>query len=53
VERIEGERKRRDVVEFLVRWKGFEKCAWEPMCNLQNASLVIADWRARKSRRPY
>ena len=45
VESIEGERRYKGGIPYLVHWKGFAERTWEPEKYLENAPEVIADWR--------
>jgi len=48
VEKIEGERVKQGVTEFLIRWKGYgnDDRTWEPMEHLRNAQDSILEWRS-------
>jgi len=48
VEEIEGERRYKGGVQYLVRWKGYSERTWEPEDFLKNAPEIIADWRSSR-----
>jgi len=48
VEAIEGERRYKNGIQYLVRWKGYTKRSWEPADYLENAPEIVADWRASR-----
>ncbi|KAK6495966.1 hypothetical protein TWF481_003011 [Arthrobotrys musiformis] len=51
VESVEGSRVRQGRKEYLVNWKGYEDCTWEPADNLKNAQLAIDEYRQRQPSR--
>jgi len=51
VEKILNKRKIREVVKYLVQWKGFtvERNTWKKEENLKNIKEVIAEFERRMS----
>ena len=51
VEKILNQRKIRDIVKYLVQWKGFivEHDTWEREENLENTKEVVAKFEKRMS----
>jgi len=51
VEKILNKRKIREVVKYLVQWKGFivESNIWEKEENLKNIKEVVAEFERRMS----
>jgi len=54
VEEILNSQKRRNQIQYLVRWKGYERedDTWEPPSNLKNANQAIADFHAKYPKKP-
>lgn len=52
-ELIEAERTSNGVLQFLVRWKGYDKKydTWEPLVHLPGSEDLIRDFRAKKAER--
>ena len=43
-----GSKKKR-IVEFLVKWKGYNKPTWEPEENLTNVPDLLLEFKRRNS----
>ena len=43
------QRKGRDLVEYLVSWKGYDQCenTWEPDWHLANSQDIVSEYKAR------
>jgi len=48
VEAIEGERRYKNGIQYLVKWKGYAERTWEPADYLENAPRIVADWRSSR-----
>ena len=48
VESIEGERRYKEGIQYLVKWKGYVERTWEPAEYLENAPKIVADWRSSR-----
>ena len=51
VDRLMDKRRRRNRIEYLVKWKGYEDydSTWEPIANLENAQQAIAEYEAKSN----
>ena len=41
--------KKKPIVEFLVKWKGYDKPTWEPEENLTNVPGLLLEFERRNS----